>query len=98
MEGEAFFLELGARRLRLTLLEQRTPRAEDYYFDYAVSIGIPAAEATLLAEYIEKLEEKLKVVKQRDNDPTINKEELTVAVDRAMQYFAEYALTSEEDP
>ena len=63
-----------------------------------MSIGIPATEATLLAEFIEKLEEKVKVIKMQDNDPNISRSELEEAVEKAMLHFAEYQKSTDHDP
>lgn len=63
-----------------------------------MSIGIPASEATLLAEFIEKLDEKTKVIKMHDKDPNISRSELKEAVDKAMLYFADYHISSDQGP
>lgn len=49
METEPLIVKLASRKYKLILSDLRTPRAEDHYFDYGVSIGIPTTEATLLA-------------------------------------------------
>ena len=64
-----------------------------------MSIGLPASEATLLAEFVEKLDEKLKVLRHSDADKArVSREELVTGIQKAMQYFAEYQLSSDTNP
>ena len=51
-ETDPFFLNVGDKKYKLLLENKTTKRAEDYFFDYMISIGIPPNEASLLAEYI----------------------------------------------